>query len=99
MTLNEKVDGLAKNVSAYDPLIDWISPEDLIRAFTQEIQQQFERSYQSCKYYISHGDIPSTKQIHHWALNRRDDVHISCLLCRMLITSEILTCFKLIADS
>lgn len=97
--LNVKADGLPRSVSASDPSIDWIAPEDLIRALFQEIKLHSECSFETYKYYISHGDSPNINQSRHRALNRRDDVLVSRLLCKMVITPAMLARFKLVADS
>lgn len=94
--LNEKADCLAKRVTNSGALLDWLSSKDMARSFKLSTKRQSEQLYhRSSKYFHSHGDIPSIKQSHSWALNRLEDSFFPRLLCKMLITSAVLESFNL----
>lgn len=85
-----------KGVSYSDVLLNWIFPENLTRYKKQRTDLLFNRQYRFSKYFTSHGDISSIKQTHSCAANWRDDVMITRLLCKMMITPAILFRFGLV---
>ena len=44
------------------------------------------------------GNISTINKIHLWSINRREDVLITRLICRMLITSALLYRFRLVCS-
>ena len=60
----------------------------------KRLKHTFEQQYQQSKYSSTHGKLPSVKHTSLWSVNRLEDVLISRLLCRMLITPALLHRFN-----
>ena len=96
--LNERADELAKSVGSRDVMIDWICFEDLIRYNKKRLWIANDSVYCSSKYRRCNGNIPTIHKIHLWSTNRREDVLITRLICRMLITPALLYRFRLVGS-
>ena len=98
ISLNKKAGRLAHNINSFSIFLEWISPEDLLHHCRHQTLEDAAQQYQQCKYYASHGAIPSITLSSFWITNRRDDVLISRLVCKMIITLTLPFHFHLIED-
>lgn len=94
--LNEEADRLAKSVVQQDVLLDWASPEDLLHYSKSQSNLKTLQQFDHSKYYVSHGAVPQIAVTSAWGRGRREDVLISRLVCRMLITPALLFRFQII---
>ncbi|GBL79635.1 hypothetical protein AVEN_18188-1 [Araneus ventricosus] len=95
ITWNERADSLAKNVTESDLYIEWIAVEDICSYYSKfSIQKQTE-NFRNSKYIEILGDLPSILSIAPWLKNRREDIIITRILTRMIITSALLHRFGL----
>ena len=98
MRLNERADELAKSVGSRDVMIDWVCFEDLTRYNKKRLWITNDSVYHCSKYRRCNGNIPTINKIHLWSINRREDVLIKRLICRMLITPALLYRFRLVGS-
>ncbi|GBL80045.1 hypothetical protein AVEN_29059-1 [Araneus ventricosus] len=92
---NEKADFLAKTATNSTPFLDWITAEDIISHLQKISTQNPTETFRNSKYYDSLGDIPSVISLSPWIKHRREDITISRILIRMIITPSLLHKFGL----
>lgn len=90
---NEKA--LARGVTEADLYIEWVSPEDISSQLKARSTQKTCITFRDSKYHESLGDIPSIKALAPWLRNRREEIIISRILSRMIITPALLHKFGL----
>lgn len=98
ISLNERADELAKSVGDREIMLEWVCFEDLIRYNKRRLWIHNESIFNTSKYMHSNGSIPSIYQVHQWSANRREDVLITRLVCKMLITPAMLYRFGLVGS-
>ncbi|GBO36605.1 hypothetical protein AVEN_95067-1 [Araneus ventricosus] len=92
---NEKADSLAKIATNSTPFLDWIAAEDIISHLQKISTQNPTETFRNSKYYDSLGDIPLIISLSLWIKHRREDITISRILTRMIITPSLLHKFGL----
>ncbi|GBO27025.1 hypothetical protein AVEN_140434-1 [Araneus ventricosus] len=92
---NEKADFLARTATNSTPYLNCISAEDIISHLQKISIQKPTETFRNSKYYDSLGDIPSVVSLSPWLKHRREEITISRILTRMIITPSLLHKFDL----
>ncbi|GBN59750.1 hypothetical protein AVEN_217763-1 [Araneus ventricosus] len=91
---NERADSLAKNVTESD-YIEWIAVEDICSYYSKFSIQKPTENFRNSKYLEILGELPSILSTALWLKNRREDIIITRILTRMIITPALLHRFGL----
>ncbi|GBN81613.1 hypothetical protein AVEN_84451-1 [Araneus ventricosus] len=86
---------LSKNVSESDLYIEWIAVEDICSYYNKFSTQKPNENFRNSKYLEILGDLPSILSLAPWLKNRSEDIIITRILTRMLITPALLHRFGL----
>ncbi|GBM50092.1 hypothetical protein AVEN_223301-1 [Araneus ventricosus] len=89
-TWNERADTLAKNVTESDLYIEWIAVEDVCSYYSNVSLQKPIENLRNSKYLEILGDLPSILSLAPWLKNIREDIIITRILTRMIITTALL---------
>ncbi|GBL79830.1 hypothetical protein AVEN_28900-1 [Araneus ventricosus] len=95
ITWNERADSLAKDVTESDLYIEWISVEDICSYYSNLSIQKPIENFRNSKYLEILEDLPFILSLAPWLKNRREDIIITCILTRMIITPALLHRFGL----
>ncbi|GBM73636.1 hypothetical protein AVEN_4118-1 [Araneus ventricosus] len=92
---HEREDSPAKNVTESDLYIEWIAVEDICSYHSNFSIQKPIENFRNTKYLEILGDLPSTLSLAPWLKNRREDIIITRILTRMIISPALLHRFGL----
>ncbi|GBM31971.1 hypothetical protein AVEN_222306-1 [Araneus ventricosus] len=90
ITWNERADSLAKIVTESDLYNEWIAVEDICLYYSKFSIQKPTENFRNSKYLEILGDLPSILSIAPWLKNRRENIIITRILTRMIITPALL---------
>ncbi|GBO26491.1 hypothetical protein AVEN_272566-1 [Araneus ventricosus] len=95
ITWIERTYSLAKNVTDSNLYIEWIAVEDICSYYSNLSIQKPIENFRNSKYLEILGDLLSILSLAPWLKNRHEDIIITRILTRMIITPALLHRFGL----